>query len=136
MREFLRAKIHRARVTRADLEYEGSFGIDSAILQQVGILPFESIEIYNVRNGERLRTYAIELPAGSGRFESNGAAAHKIKEGDVVIIACYTRLLDAQISTFRPKILTMDGKTNQVQTFREGRLSYSENEPRSLPLFQ
>lgn len=113
MREFLRAKIHHARVTKADLEYEGSFGIDAEILEKVGILPFESVEIYNVTNGARIRTYAIELPRGSRRFESNGAAAHHIRQGDQVIIAAYTWLDEAALQKFKgPQILIVDHKND------------------------
>jgi aspartate 1-decarboxylase len=117
VREFLRSKIHNARVTKADLAYEGSFGIDADVLAQVGILPFEAIEIYNVTNGSRLRTYAIELPSGSRRYESNGAAAHHIREGDTVIIAAYTWLDESALQKFTgPRILILDEK-NAVKDF-------------------
>lgn len=119
MREFLRAKIHHARVTKADLEYEGSFGMDSDLMKKVGILPFESVEIYNCTNGERIRTYAIELPAGSKRFESNGAAAHLIREGDQVIIACYTWLDDRALALYQgPKVMILDAKNSEKEFYQ------------------
>lgn len=123
MREFLRAKIHGARITKADLDYEGSLGIDSALLQKADIKPFESVEVYNVTNGERLRTYAIELPAGSGRIESNGAAAHWMRPGDKVIIASYAWLEETKLQAHRPKILivTDDNKPKRFyEAFIEG----------------
>ncbi len=122
MRQFLRAKIHRATVTGADIEYEGSFGIDSILLRKVGILPYEAIEVYNITNGQRLKTYAISLPEGSGRFESNGAAAHLIRPGDRVIIAAYTYLQEEELQYFRgPKILVL-GKDNTLKTFYEAKI--------------
>lgn len=123
MREFLRAKIHNARVTKADLHYEGSFGIDADYLDQSGIRAFESVEVYNVTNGARIRTYAIELPRGSKRFESNGAAAHHIREGDQVIIAAYTWLDETALRNFAgPKILILDEKNNR-KDYYQGRFT-------------
>lgn len=119
MREFLRAKIHNGIITKADLDYEGSLGMDSALMRQVDIRPFESIEIYNVTNGERLRTYAIELPENSGRIESNGAAAHWMRKGDRVIIAAYTWIEESKIADLKPKILIL-GPDNRVKNYFEG----------------
>ncbi|MBN8555944.1 MAG: aspartate 1-decarboxylase [Deltaproteobacteria bacterium] len=119
MREFLRAKIHNATVTAADFEYEGSFGMDATFMKQVGIAPFESVEIYNVTNGARIRTYAIELPENSGRFESNGAAAHHIRPGDRVIIACYAWVLENEVTNFKgPKILILNEKNQRKEFFQ------------------
>lgn len=123
MREFLRSKIHRAKVTGARVDYEGSFGIDALYLKQAQILPYESVEVYNVTNGNRIRTYAIELPEGSGRFESNGAAAHLIREGDVVIITCYIRLEDNQISSHRPRIMLL-GENNEIKSSYEAKVAF------------
>lgn len=88
----LKAKLHRARVTHSEVDYEGSCAIDIEFLRKVGILPYEQIQIYNVTNGERFTTYAIEAPAGSKIISVNGAAAHKASVGDVVIIACYGQM--------------------------------------------
>ena len=114
-REFLQSKIHFATITGADLEYEGSLGMDSDLMKKIGILPFESVEVYNVTTGARIRTYAIELPSGSRRFESNGAAAHHIRKGDKVIIATYIWLESDEIKNFRPKILIL-GPENTVKS--------------------
>jgi len=115
MREFLQSKIHGGRITKADLDYEGSLGLDADWLKQAGIRPFESVEVYNVTNGHRLRTYAIELPAGSRRMESNGAAAHWMRKGDKVIIATYAWVMESQLSSFRPKIMILDDE-NRVKS--------------------
>ncbi len=85
----LKAKIHRASVTEVEPDYEGSCGIDSRLLEQAGIRPFEQIEVYNVTNGDRLTTYAIAAPAHSGVISLNGAAAHRASLGDRVILCAY-----------------------------------------------
>lgn len=89
MRQFLRAKLHGARITQADLHYEGSLGIDRDLMDAVGIAPFEVVEVYNITNGARLKTYCIELERGSKQVTSNGAAAHLMKPEDEVIIVTY-----------------------------------------------
>lgn len=127
MREFLRAKIHHARITKAVLDYEGSLGIDADYLEMTGIEPFEAVEIYNVTNGSRLKTYAIPMPRGSKAFESNGAAAHHMKAGDQVIIACYARLTEAELKLFKgPEILILDDQ-NAVKTLYRGERTLSPN---------
>jgi len=89
----LKGKIHRATVTDADLEYEGSVAIDADLLKMAGILPYEKVAIYNITNGNRLETYAIVAPRGSGEICINGAAAHLAGKGDIVIIAAYRQTL-------------------------------------------
>ncbi len=111
--EMLRSKIHRARVTDANLDYEGSFTIDSDIMKRAGILPYQAVEVYNVTNGSRLKTYAIEGDAGSGTFCANGAAAHQIKKGDIVIICTYVRLEEKEAAGFKPTVLKLSGN-NEV----------------------
>lgn len=118
MREFLRAKIHGAAVTGAHPDYQGSFGIDLAYLKKLQILPYEAVEIYNISNGARLKTYAIALPEGSQRFESNGAAARLIQSGDRVIIACYQRLKTQAIAQHKIRILVL-GQSNQIVEYIE-----------------
>src|SRR5262249_4654453 len=86
----LQAKLHRVRVTRADLHYEGSCGIDAVLLEKSGIREFQHVEIYNVENGERFTTYAIKASAGSGEICLNGAAARKAMTGDHLIICAYS----------------------------------------------
>jgi len=122
-REFLQSKIHFATITGADLEYEGSLGIDSALMKQIGILPFESVEVYNVTTGARIRTYAIELPPGSKRFESNGAAAHHIRKGDKVIIATYIWLEPDEIKSFEARILIL-GPENSTKACYQKSLTF------------
>jgi aspartate 1-decarboxylase len=125
-REFLQAKIHFATITGADLEYEGSLGMDSELMKQIGILPFESVEVYNVTTGARIRTYAIELPAGSKRFESNGAAAHHIRKGDKVIIATYVWLETDEIRSFNPRVMIL-GPENNVKSLYDKPIAFEDS---------
>jgi aspartate 1-decarboxylase len=104
----LKSKIHRATVTLAELEYEGSCAIDSRLLAATGIREYERIEIYNIDNGERFATYAIRAEAGSGTIGMNGAAAHKAAPGDRVIICAYATLSEAEADGHEPAIVYMD----------------------------
>ncbi len=106
----LRAKIHRATLTGADLHYEGSCGIDQALLDACNIIPGEQIEIYNVTNGARLSTYAIAEPAGSGCITLNGSAARHAAIGDLLIICTYGPMDDATARHFRPHIALLDAR--------------------------
>lgn len=124
MREFLKSKLHGGLITKADLDYEGSLGIDAALMRAAGILPFESVEVYNVTNGHRLRTYAIELPAESGRLESNGAAAHWMRRGDQIIIATYSWIEERETATWKPKVVILNHE-NRIKTTFEGSTHYS-----------
>ena len=107
-RFMLRAKIHRATLTGADLHYEGSCGIDLTLLNACDIIPGEQIEIYNVTNGARLSTYAIDEPAGSGNITLNGSAARHAAIGDLLIICTYSLMDDAAAQAFRPRIALLD----------------------------
>ena len=109
----LKCKIHRACVTHSELEYEGSCAIDRDLLEMAGILPYEQIQIYNVANGERFTTYAIEAEAGSRIISVNGAAAHKASPGDRVIICAYAVLDEAELAGFKP-VLVYTNERNQV----------------------
>ena len=111
----LQAKIHRARVTRADLHYEGSCGIDDELLERSGIREFQHIEIYNVENGERLTTYAIRSARGSGEICLNGAAARKAMVGDHLIIAAYGALTEAELARYRPVIVLVDESNRPLE---------------------
>lgn len=104
----LKSKIHRATVTLAELEYEGSCAIDSRLLEATGIREYERIEIYNMDNGERFATYAIRGEAGSGMIGMNGAAAHKASPGDRVIICAFAALSEAEADAHEPAIVYMD----------------------------
>lgn len=118
MRFFLRSKIHRATVTEANLEYEGSITIDRYLMNAAGLLPFEKVEIYNVTNGKRFETYVIEGEPGAGDICVNGAAAHMVSEGDKIIIACYCMLHEGQVLDHRPKLVFVDEK-NRIKTLKE-----------------
>ena len=104
----LKCKLHRACVTHAELDYEGSCAIDRSLLELAGILPYEQIQIYNITNGERFTTYAIEAEHGSRIISVNGAAAHKASPGDRVIICAYTQLDAAEAKTFHPSLVYLD----------------------------
>ena len=103
----LKAKIHRASVTHAELHYEGSCAIDSRLLEISGIRENERVEIYNINNGERFATYAIRAEAGSGIISVNGAAAHKASVGHRLIICAYAHYNEAELDDFKPRVLYM-----------------------------
>lgn len=107
-RIMLRAKIHRAKVTQADLHYEGSCGIDADLLEAADIKVGEKIELYNINNGERFSTYAIQGVRGSGEISLNGAAARCAHLGDLMIICTYGPMSDEEIATYVPKIVFVD----------------------------
>lgn len=109
----LKCKLHRARVTHSELDYEGSCAIDSRLLDLAGIMEFEQIQIYNVANGERFTTYAIKAEPGSGIISVNGAAAHKARVGDRVIICAYTAMEEGQARVYKPRLVYLD-ETNRV----------------------
>ncbi len=112
----LKAKIHRATVTRAHLDYEGSVTIDQTLLEAAGILPYERVEIYNVTRGSRLATYAIEGEAGSGAIEINGAAAHLAGPGDLVILAAYCEMSPEEAPHHRPRLVFVDSRNRISET--------------------
>lgn len=101
----LKAKLHRACVTHAELDYEGSCAIDDDLLQASGIREYEQIQIYNLTNGERFETYAIRAEAGSKVISVNGAAAHKAAVGDRVIICAYAGFSEAEAATYKPRLI-------------------------------
>jgi len=118
----LKSKLHRATVTHAELDYEGSCAIDQDLLDAAGILPFEQLHIYNVSNGERFTTYAITAPRGSGTIGVNGAAAHKAGPGDLVIICTYADMDASEARLFQPALVYLDGNNRITHTSR-GRLA-------------
>jgi aspartate 1-decarboxylase len=118
----LKSKIHRATVTHAELHYEGSCAIDVDLLEAAGILPFEQLHIYNVTNGERFTTYAIEAPRGSGTIGVNGAAAHKASAGDLLIICTYAVMDAAEAKSFKPQLVYVDA-TNAIVRKSRGKLA-------------
>jgi aspartate 1-decarboxylase len=113
-REVLRGKIHRATVTEANLEYEGSLTVDADLLEAAGLAPYERIDVYDVTNGSRFSTYLIEGPRGSGVVCVNGAAAHLAKRGDRVIITGYGLATAAELKGYSPRIVLVD-EGNRIQ---------------------
>ena len=112
LRTFLRSKIHRARVTQADLNYEGSITVDVDLLNAAEIVPFEKVDIYNVSNGNRLATYVIPGVSGSGKICINGAAARLVNPNDVVILCCYGLFDDEDIKNHNAKNVLVDDDNN------------------------
>ncbi|MES9938074.1 MAG: aspartate 1-decarboxylase [Sedimenticola sp.] len=112
----LKCKLHRACVTHAELDYEGSCAIDKDLLERAGILPFEQIQIYNLANGERFTTYAIEAERGSRIISVNGAAAHKASPGDRVIICSYAAMDQAEAATFKPSLVYCNEHNHVIGT--------------------
>ncbi|QIK38982.1 aspartate 1-decarboxylase [Caldichromatium japonicum] len=112
----LKCKLHRARVTHAELDYEGSCAIDEELLKAAGIREYEQIQIYNVTNGERFTTYAIRAQAGSGIISVNGAAAHKAAPGDCVIICAYAGMTETEAALFKPRLIYLDERNRIVRT--------------------
>ena len=112
-RIMLKAKIHRVRVTDADLDYEGSITIDETLMEAADIRPFEQVQIYNVTNGNRFETYAIKGERNSGGICINGAAAHQANKGYIVIIANYGLLDEEEDANHHPKLIYVD-ETNKI----------------------
>ena len=110
-----KSKIHRATVTHADLEYEGSVTVDSDLLDAAEILPYEAIHIWNVTRGSRLVTYALPGPRGSGAICVNGAAAHLNKPGDKVILATFADMTRAEARRHRPLVVRVDDQNRQTE---------------------
>jgi aspartate 1-decarboxylase len=108
IRTMLQAKLHRVKLTQAILDYEGSCGIDEALLEASGILPNQYIEIYNIANGARFSTYAIRAPRGSGEISLNGAAARLGTVGDLLIICAYSGYDEAEVARHQPVVVLVD----------------------------
>lgn len=112
----LKSKLLRAEVTDRALHYEGSLAIDSALMEQVGLLPYEKILVANIANGERFETYAIEAPKGSHTISLNGAAAHKGELGDLLVIMSFAQFDEAEAKAWKPKVLVLaDGNKRVVR---------------------
>jgi aspartate 1-decarboxylase len=117
-RRMFKSKLHRGTVTHADLDYEGSFSIPRDLMEAADILPFEAVDVWNVTRGTRLTTYAIEVPAGSAILCANGAAAHLIKPGDLVIIATFTEM-DEVPPDYLPVVVRLDANNRIVDVTPE-----------------
>ncbi len=112
----LKSKLHHANVTHSELEYEGSCAIDSALLKAANISEYEQIQIYNLNNGERFTTYAIRAEEHSGIISVNGAAAHKAKPGDRIIICTYAVLSQQEAAAFKPTLIYLDADNRIKET--------------------
>ncbi|HNQ80691.1 MAG: aspartate 1-decarboxylase [Acidobacteriota bacterium] len=114
-RTMLKSKIHRARVTVSDLHYEGSLGLDEDLMEAAGLVPYEKAHVYNVSNGARFSTYIIREERGSGSVAIYGAAAHRARPGDLLIIAAYAQFEETEIKEWRPKVVHVDSE-NRVKS--------------------
>jgi aspartate 1-decarboxylase len=117
-RQMLRAKIHRAKVTQTELEYEGSLTLDGDLMRAADLAPYERIEVYNVARGTRFATYVIPGPAGRGDCCVNGAAAHLAEVGDEVILCVYAGVEERDLAGHRPTVVVVDGRNRVVQVKR------------------
>jgi aspartate 1-decarboxylase len=116
MRTMLKSKIHRARVTQVDLDYEGSITIDRSLMEASDILPFERVEVLNINNGARFSTYAIEGEANSGMIGINGAAARLVMKGDIVIILSYCQVREDEATGMTPIVIHVDAENRITES--------------------
>ena len=114
LRLMLRAKIHRATVTDANLEYEGSLTVDPVLLETAGILPYEQVSVSNLNNGERFETYLIPGKRGSGDMCLNGPTARKGAKGDKIIVFCYEYYNEEELKDFKPNIVLVDDRNRII----------------------
>lgn len=114
-RMMCKSKIHRAAITKVDLHYDGSIGIDKDLLSSADIRPGEIVQVVNINNGSRFETYVIEEEAGSGAIGLYGAAAHLGKAGDLVIILSYAIIDDKESKDFRLKVIKVDSKNRRIK---------------------
>ena len=115
MRTMMKSKIHRARVTQVDLDYEGSITIDKVLMEASDILPFERVEVLNINNGTRFSTYAIAGEANSGIIGINGAAARLVAKGDIVLILSYSQVPDDEAISITPSIIRVDNQNRIIE---------------------
>ena len=108
--KLMKSKLHRATVTDTKMHYPGSIAIDSALMEAAGIIPYESVHIFDVNNGNRLETYAVPAPANSGEITVLGAAAHLIEKNDIVIIIAFGFFNSEEVDGFKPKVVVLDEK--------------------------
>lgn len=114
-RTLLHAKIHNCTLTAANLNYVGSISVDSTLLNAAGILPYEQVQVVNVSNGERLVTYAIAAPAGSGAVELNGAAARLGMAGDRLIVMTYAQFTPEDLYSYSPTVVLVDSQNRLIE---------------------
>ncbi len=116
MRTMLKSKIHRARVTQCNIDYEGSITIDKDLMEAADLLPYEKVDVLNINNGARFHTYAIEGERGSGEICLNGAAARLVAKGDIVIILSYHVVAEEEAATSSPRLVYVDSQNRIVDT--------------------
>jgi aspartate 1-decarboxylase len=116
MRTMLKSKIHRARVTRCNVDYEGSITIDKDLIEAADLLPYEKVDVLNINNGARFHTYVIEGERGSGEICLNGAAARLVAKGDIVIILSYHVVTDDEAVTATPRLVYVNSENRIVDT--------------------
>lgn len=119
MRTMVLSKIHRATVTGADLHYEGSVTIDTELLERADILPYQEVDVWNITNGERFSTYAMAGQRGSGVLCINGAAAHKARTGDMVIIASFGVMTEEEARDWTPRLVFVDAHNKPKESRTE-----------------
>ncbi len=116
MRTMLKGKIHRATVTEANVDYEGSITVDTLLMDAAGFVQFEQVQVLDINNGSRLTTYVIEGEPGSGVICINGAAARLVNQGDLVIILAYDLLTEDEVEEHKPNLVYVDGRNQIVRT--------------------
>lgn len=114
LRTVCKSKIHGATITEANVAYTGSVTLDAELMRVADLVPYEQVHVLNLTNGERIQTYCIEGPPGSGIVCINGAAAHLMSVGEKVIVLSYAQLTEAELETFAPKVFVVDD-TNRIQ---------------------
>jgi len=119
MRVMLKSKIHRARVTQRDINYEGSITIDKKLMQAADIIPYEQVQVLDINNGSRLTTYAIEGEENSGEICLNGAAARMVEQGDLVIILTYRDMAEDEVRNYYPTVVHVDAQ-NVITEVKKG----------------
>jgi aspartate 1-decarboxylase len=113
-RQMMKSKIHRATVTACDVDYVGSITIDAELMRQADLLPNEQVHVWDIANGARMVTYAIEAEPGSGTIQVNGAAARLVSEGDKVIVCSYGAYDDAELDAYSPVVVHVDEANRTV----------------------
>jgi len=116
MRTMLKSKIHRARVTQCNIDYEGSITIDKDLMEAADLLPYEKVDVLNINNSARFHTYAIEGERGSGEICLNGAAARLVAKGDIVIILSYHVVAEEEAATANPRLVYVNSENRIVDT--------------------
>ena len=119
LRRMCKSKIHRAAVTQAELDYEGSIAIDTDLLKAADVLPYEMVNVFDLNNGERFETYAIPGEAGSGTMCVNGAAARLVQPGDLLIVLSCTMMEEKEALGHKPRVVFVDSRNKIVETRNE-----------------